>query len=58
MTLHELIARLQEIEREHGGDDMVQVTGLYSQRSDIDKVVRVRTDHTSHVDIETDLFTG
>lgn len=58
MTLKELIEALQAIERAHGGDETVVVTGLHSSEAGIESVKRVRTDYMSRVEIETDLFTG
>lgn len=53
MTVDELIAKLQEIKCLHGGDDKVIATGLHNSEAEIESVKRVRTDHMSHVEIET-----
>jgi hypothetical protein len=61
VTLNEVIARLEELRRKHGGDDRVIVEGLYSSSADIEKpeyITRERTDYDSYISIKTDLMTG
>jgi len=61
LNLRDFIRRLQEIERLHGGDDRVVVTGLYSSEAaveDAESVQRIATDKDSYVVVKTDLCTG